>query len=77
MRKILVLLLFLSSVVVSQEYSELYVIGDATPKGWSQGHQKMELIVSTDTDEIYAWKGQLNAMNGSNKLLFSRPLKSP
>ena len=68
MKKISLLFACLLSVLLvnAQDYTQVYLIGDATPNGWANDKaQKMEKVA--DTEATFSWTGQLKA--GDFKLI--------
>lgn len=62
MKKIFFLItyIFLTFVISAQDYSQVYLIGGATPNGWDNGKaQKMNLVESSDQSAIFSWTGVL------------------
>ncbi|NDW11046.1 SusF/SusE family outer membrane protein [Dysgonomonas sp. 520] len=50
----------MSLLVSAQDYSQVYIIGDATPKSWDLGNaDEMMQITLNEDDAIYAWTGQM------------------
>ncbi|MDD3322634.1 MAG: SusF/SusE family outer membrane protein [Paludibacter sp.] len=53
--------ILISFSLFSQDYSQVYLIGGATPNGWDNGNaQKMTLVESTAESAVFSWTGVLN-----------------
>jgi hypothetical protein len=54
--------ILVSFSLFSQDYSQVYLIGGATPNAWDNGNaQKMTLVESTAQSAIFTWTGALTA----------------
>ncbi|MFT3752849.1 MAG: SusF/SusE family outer membrane protein [Paludibacter sp.] len=52
--------ILVSFSLFSQDYSQVYLIGGATPNGWNNGSaQKMTLVESTAESAVFTWTGVL------------------
>jgi len=59
---LLVVGILISLSLFSQDYSQVYLIGGATPNGWDNGKaQKMTLVESTTESAVFTWTGTLTA----------------